>query len=113
MRRLIFLGVAGLLAVCSVGCGTTVGDPCTTTRECGDGLCLNTDYTPGGYCTTECQLGVDGSCPAGSRCVEDALDGDRPGCLLECGGDGDCRTGYVCRRVKDHPFTVCIGPEGL
>ncbi|MBX5484764.1 MAG: hypothetical protein IRZ16_23315 [Myxococcaceae bacterium] len=113
MRR--SLAVVGwvLGAVALAACGTTVGDPCTTPDDCGDAVCLNNAYTPGGYCSRQCSRGVADSCPAGSQCIRDGLAHDLDGCFRECNNDSDCRTGYVCRRVKDQQFTVCIGPEGI
>lgn len=108
------LAAAGLAVMCAlVGCGTTVGDPCTTPKECGEGVCINRSYTPGGYCTRQCVVGDAQSCPAGSKCISEGISGELDGCFLECSESSDCRSGYVCERVRDSQFTVCVGPEGI
>lgn len=109
--HLIAFAFATALAL--TGCGATVGDPCTTPRDCGNGLCINEDYTPGGYCSTQCVVGDDTTCPSGTRCVKEGAGKDVPACFIECATGDDCRSGYVCERVKDHPFKVCIGREGF
>lgn len=101
------------LSLFAVGCGSTVGDPCTTEADCGGQVCLNRDWTPGGYCTKSCTVGVEDSCPGGSLCVRDAVAKDLPGCLRTCKGNSDCRSGYTCRSVRDSTTAVCVGPEGI
>ena len=103
---LIVLGVTS-------GCGSTIGDPCTVTDECGEQLCLNQKGTPGGYCSKACTLTEEDSCPSGSLCVQDGAGSGIHACFLECGSASDCRRGYRCERVRDQQGTVCIGPEGL
>ncbi|MCA2978034.1 MAG: hypothetical protein INH41_18030 [Myxococcaceae bacterium] len=93
-------------------CGPTIGDPCTTERDCGAGACLNRDFTPGGYCSLDCRGGAS-PCPAGSICVEDAIGRGTWGCLRSCRAATDCRPGYVCRTEKDSSAPVCVGPEGV
>lgn len=103
---LVLVGAVGL------GCGPTIGDPCTTERDCGSAVCLNRDFTPGGYCSLDCK-GGSVTCPAGSVCVENAIGRDTWGCLRTCRTAADCRQGYVCRREKDSASPVCVGPEGV
>lgn len=102
-----------LVLILLAGCGATVGDPCTTTKECGGAVCLNRDFTPGGYCSVACSLGANSGCPAGSICVDDALGRDTPGCLRSCRSAADCRQGYVCKTEKSSSTPVCVGPEGI
>jgi hypothetical protein len=66
-------GVFCAVVITLSGCGATIGDACTTNRDCGTtGTCLNRDFTPGGTCTLACTLGGP-ACPAGSTCVDDAI----------------------------------------
>ena len=97
-----------LMALCA--CGPVIGDPCTVNTECGPGVCLNRDFAPGGVCSKTCTPG-GAACPAGSVCVERAVDGDTAGCLLGCAKDAECRTGYTCR--SEGGDKVCLGPGRL
>lgn len=106
MRALVACALALLSA-----CGATIGDACTTSRDCGSGLCLNRDFTPGGYCSLGCRAGE--TCPAGSLCVEDAVGRSAWGCLRTCRSSADCRDGYVCKTEKSSSSPVCVGPEGI
>ncbi|MBL8919660.1 MAG: hypothetical protein JNJ54_12405 [Myxococcaceae bacterium] len=107
LRIVTLVGLLGL-----AGCGATIGDACTTAKDCGSGLCLNRDFTPGGYCALGCVLG-GAACPAGSVCVDDAVGRDSPGCLRSCRSSLDCREGYICRTERSSPTPVCVGPEGI
>jgi hypothetical protein len=100
------------LLSCLSGCGAIIGDPCTTERDCGPGVCLNRDFAPGGYCSLRCTRGGP-VCPAGSVCVESALSRDTAGCMRSCRTSADCRAGYVCKTERDSPTPICIGPEGI
>lgn len=114
MGRIRMAVLVGVPLLWLAGCGATVGDPCTTVDDCGDGLCLNRDYTPGGYCSKQCDLTDRDSCPAGTRCVEHGAARDLHACFLECGSDTECRSGYTCQRLRNEdPFRVCIGQEGF
>ena len=108
------LAIAGLLAVLSTGCGATIGDPCTTNAECGAGvLCVNRDYSPGGYCTISCKVeDPNTSCPTGSTCVRDALSKNAPACFRMCNRQTDCRNGYACRSVNGS-VNICVGAVGF
>ncbi len=101
--------LAGALAL--IGCGATVGDPCTVPDDCNGQLCVTRAETPGGYCSQQCVLGDDGSCPSGSTCVREGAGGEIHACFLRCNDAGDCRSGYACRTHKDSGFTVCVGPD--
>lgn len=94
--------------ICLAACGPTIGDPCTTTQDCGPGLCVNRDFAPGGYCSKSC-----GDCPAGTICVANILNNGNAGCMRSCKQATDCRTGYVCHAVGNSATSVCIGPAGL
>ncbi len=113
MKRLVFaLWVTAAVAVFT-GCGPTIGDPCTTAKDCGGAVCLTRDFTPQGACSTACQVGTASSCPSGSACINDVLGPGAPGCLRTCTAQADCRSGYVCKTVDSAKPTVCIGPQGI
>ncbi len=101
-----------LAALVFAGCGPTIGDACTTERDCGAGLCLNRDFTPGGTCSLPCSVG-GAACPAGSVCVDGAIGRDSPGCLRSCRSVMDCRSGYVCKTERNSSTPICVGPEGI
>lgn len=94
-------------------CGPTIGDPCTTTAECGGQLCINEDFAPGGYCSKPCDLGDERSCPVGTICVREALANNGHACFRTCTSQADCRPGYLCTTAGDSARAVCIGPSGL
>ena len=101
-----------LLVVASLGlsaCGPVIGDPCTINTECGPGLCLNGDSTPGGMCSKVCEVGGP-ACPAGSVCIVGGIgaNGDSALCLLTCTKEADCRTGYRCKTEQGK--SICVGP---
>ncbi|HYV46496.1 MAG TPA: hypothetical protein VFA20_16640 [Myxococcaceae bacterium] len=104
----IALGVAAAAALAA--CGPTVGDACTTDRDCGKGVCLQGTTAPGGYCSLVCQGGGTGGCPNGSTCADDTSGqgGDRH-CRLTCATDQDCRSGYTCTGTQGNA-RVCLGP---
>lgn len=101
------------LLLCLAACGPTVGDQCTTAQECGGKICLNAEGEPGGYCSQTCKLDDGRSCPSGTLCVRDGVGRDAPACFRICASAADCRTGYVCRKEKDSPSPICIGPAGI
>lgn len=96
-----------------VGCGATVGDACTTNRECNGQYCLNAEGEPGGYCSQACKLEDARSCPAGTLCVRDGAAKDSHACFRTCATSADCRAGYVCRVEKESASPICIGPAGI
>ncbi len=104
---------APLALLVLAACGPSVGDPCTTPSDCGGQVCINQEWTPGGYCSRQCTVADERSCPGGSLCVPDGMGRDFAACFRICRTDADCRTGYVCRVVKDRAQPVCIGPQGL
>jgi serine protease len=109
------LAFAVVLASLSVGCGPTIGDPCTTNSECGPGvLCLNKDFSPGGYCTISCKADDTAAsiCPTGSTCVRDALAKNSAACFRTCLRQTDCRAGYSCRSVNGSA-SICVGAVGF
>lgn len=113
LRRLQ-LGTGLLAAALALGCTPKIGDDCTVSTNCsttGDRLCDVTQ--PGGYCTKfNCE---PGGCPEDSVCVNfgtklSPISGcqasqanspyKRSFCMANCGSDGDCRSGYVCREPE-------------
>ncbi|WP_257460683.1 hypothetical protein [Archangium lipolyticum] len=105
---------AVLLGLGLVGCGSTVGDACTTDNDCGDmGFCItNRDYTPGGYCSQSCVPGKDDTCPSGSTCVSEGASNDVSACFLKCETQADCRTGYRCvGGFKNNPISICVAAD--
>lgn len=78
---------------------TTIGQPCTSSSQCGtNGLCATGSYFPGGYCTQSC---LSSSCPSGSACYS-STDGTSAYCFASCtppssgSSQSTCRAGYVC-----------------
>jgi hypothetical protein len=106
------LAIAALLGALLTACGATVGDPCTTSSECGGALCINRDYAPGGYCTTGCKSDDSQICPTGSVCVRDALANNAAACFRTCTKATECRGGYTCRSVNGSP-NICVGAIGF
>ena len=113
------------------GCTPSIGDKCILNTDCslsGDRQCDTSQ--PSGYCTVfNC---TPNSCPDNAACIlfNPAVAGcpydDRnvsrtahSFCMAACRSDGDCRSGYVCRDVRQEPWnafnqdsnqikTVCI-----
>jgi hypothetical protein len=116
-----------LLALVFPACGKDIGDECSTNIDCASDGTRDCDLSqPGGYCTMN---GCDEkSCPdeavcvrifpyetpgsacsatqpcqAGDICLPDGFCvprlAERRYCEKKCGGDGDCRGGYVCREA--------------
>lgn len=108
MRRLLF----AISTLSALACGPVIGDPCTTGTDCGSGVCVNRDFSPGGYCSRTCDLTAP-DCPAGTICIRDALGRGQPGCMRTCITAPECRQGYVCRPEKDSQQAVCVGPTGV
>ncbi len=106
MFRLLSLCVVATLSAC----GAVVGDACTVNSDCGPGICLNRNDTPGGMCSVTCTL--NGTCPAGSLCVWKLVDSETSGCAHVCTRDADCRAGYTCEVRLSLGPRVCIGPVG-
>lgn len=109
MKRALGVLAFGLFAV---GCGNSIGGPCTVPTECPNQICINAKaYTPGGYCSKQCTVGQDSTCPAGSTCVADAISGGIAGCFKSCTGDKDCRTGYSCTpHFNNSANSICVAP---
>jgi hypothetical protein len=89
--------LAALLALAApaLGCGSSIGDSCSTSADCstdGDRIC---DYSsPGGYCTVEsCDYGT---CPDDAVCVRffPGIDLSAPSCTPAT-GEG-CSLSEVC-----------------
>lgn len=107
--RALMLIIAAAFAL--TACGPTVGDSCTTASDCAGKICINQDFTPGGYCSISCDPGVT-ECPTGSVCVRNALGGGGHACFHTCNTASDCRSGYVCRTTNGSPL-ICVGPAGI
>jgi hypothetical protein len=97
MRRFGAVGFATAMLTIA-GCGPTIGDACTTAADCGNQLCLNQPYAPGGYCSKACSLSDEHSCPSGSTCVANGNGEGNHACFRLCGDKKDCRAGYECRQ---------------
>jgi hypothetical protein len=122
--------VVMLGALSAIGCTPKIGDDCSTSTDCslcGDRLCDSTQ--PGGYCTVfNCE---PDTCPDEAQCVAfnseldpvcESVGGSsrfqRTFCMKRCGGDGDCRNGYVCLDTRQQPngwgaIVVDGTPDGL
>lgn len=106
------LGNAG--GVCAPDAALTgVGQPCTTTVDCGTyarNACNSEvgDDFPGGYCVME-PCSDAAPCSPGATCV--AFPYEVPACFAACTVDSDCRTaeGYVCQLFPTTP-PIGFGP---
>jgi hypothetical protein len=121
----------------AAGCTKKIGDDCKSSIDCSQDTERTCDISqPGGYCTIE---GCDErSCPSESACIRffprlfltkpcsagctpDELcvadlcaprASERKYCAQTCGGDGDCRGGYVCREAgKDGTLALTPDPN--
>lgn len=79
-----------------------LGAACVQNADCDTGWCLQEKSFPDNYCSKECAADPN-ICPAGSVCRDYA---GYKFCLRSCGGDGDCRQGYVC------DYDICLPPCG-
>jgi hypothetical protein len=81
----------GPTATCDVALSPdagNIGDGCTVNSECTPGLFCSTD-DPRGQCLSTCSLTT--ACPAGSVCTDESK------CYKSCTVPGDCtRLGYAC-----------------
>lgn len=94
MARRITLLALVLASAALVGCGSSVGDSCSTDSDCPSNAYCD-KVMPDGLCTiANCR---PDNCPDGSVCVE-FYNGERF-CMQNCDSDGDCRDGYSC--IKD------------
>ena len=92
-----------------LGCGgddpPNIGDGCTATAGCDEGLTCNTSV-PGGYCTKACTTsGSTSECPENSVC--DALSGTMVSCVQICKSSADCRTDQDCNGVSGSSIKAC------
>jgi hypothetical protein len=108
MRALHGLAI-GLFFVMAAGCGPTMGDPCTSEKDCAGQLCLNRTQLPGGYCSKGCTVTDANTCPAGSTCFANGADVNVPSCFRTCIRNEDCRTGYTCQNVVGSAAPICVG----
>ena len=85
-----FSVVVALLGVAS-GCGTDIGDDCTSDAQCGEGRICDRS-SRGGYCTVSpC---AENTCPENSVCVR--FENDLTYCMALCSSEEDCRPNYTC-----------------
>ena len=104
------MGALLLGAGMSSGCGSSIGDACTTDQDCGGRTCDSDHRFPGGYCTEHCVVGDASTCPSGSTC---AAHHDETLCLRSCAeraGNTECRNGYLCKAFKSEG-TFCLSPD--
>ncbi len=99
-ERVPLLVASILCAMAMAGCGSSIGDDCSTNADCPAGSYCD-KIMPGGLCTiANCR---ESDCPDGSTCVE-FYNGERF-CMQTCDADGDCRDGYTCiQDVPPEPF---------
>jgi hypothetical protein len=112
VNRLPLLASLAGLTIALGACGPTIGDACTASNQCGPGVCVQKDYTPGGACSLACVIG-GAACPAGTICVRDAIANNQPGCMKSCKHQSDCRDTYICNIQKDSETPICVGPAGI
>jgi hypothetical protein len=81
---------------CSNRGTVAVGGACSSDEACVTSVCIREDDSSsnpawtGGYCSGNC---ADTACPQG-LCL--TLDDGHSYCVSSCGGNQDCRSGYVC-----------------
>ncbi len=99
--------------------GALTGQPCNAPTDCRSGLCQTGDGWTAGYCISPCALPVGynsntffagealptGECPDNAICFPsgDLSRGSAGSCLTQCDADGDCRSGYTCRKTFNAP----------
>ncbi|HYI02753.1 adhesin [Hyalangium sp.] len=116
--------------------GLSVGDPCTTTEQCGrDQVCLFINNHPRGICAQPCSTAACG-CPTGTTCKQVGQDrmcmkdcaagtcatpaqcnpvGSTYSCTADCRTRMDCPTGFECypqgcmdpNQIPDAGCTLC------
>jgi len=141
MNDRLLLGFFAFVLLSAVsGCSPDIGAACKTSLNCsqqGDRTCDTT--MPGGYCTVpNCE---PDTCPSEAACVgfrqwpsslpacQDPSDTRmlRTFCMVHCGSNSDCRSGYVCgdMNAADNPWgasladninkdgRICIAPAAV
>ena len=96
-----------LFAVAVAACGgdLNVGDTCTASDGCDDGLTCDTTVG-GGYCTRDCtEPGQVAECPDGAVC--DELAGQAMRCVRRCEVQSDCRPDLSCNGITGSTFKAC------
>lgn len=102
-------GILAALALGLAGCGTSIGESCTTDNDCGGRTCSLSPNFPGGYCTQRCTPGDDTTCPTGASCQTHHAENI---CLRTCHQDVECRSGYTCHTYKGSgPFCLAPGDD--
>lgn len=101
MRRSLLL-IASLAVLPLLGCGTSIGDTCSS--ECGSDLFCRADF-PGGFCTKGCTAeGDTASCDGDSVCVAQFRS---LVCMVRCEEQSDCREGYQCNGITGSNIKAC------
>lgn len=83
-----------------------LGEPCVEADQCAGGLCFAEVSTgaPGGFCTSDCESGLD--CLPGFGCF--LVEADQWVCLERCTAGADsCRSGYACIDPANLGETIC------
>ena len=106
-----------LVAVCALvlcGCGDpeakesrATGEACGWGQQCEGGICLGEELggEPTGFVAGMCsELCTDMECPGEGICADL---GDGLYCLPGCGGDAECREGYICHPLYNACFPDC------
>jgi hypothetical protein len=88
-----------------------VGLPCAAPAECAGNTCFSGGTFSSGYCTQDC---TSASCGTGTSCSPYVSADAKKYCLKNCqwdGGQGDCRTSYVCDRnlIPGNSQATCVG----
>jgi hypothetical protein len=91
--RVALLLLALLLPSVLAGCGTSVGDECSSNNDCSAASMTCDLSAPGGYCL-KADCWDDSDCPEDGVCIY-FRNGDRY-CMLGCSSCDDCRDDYSC-----------------
>ena len=99
------------LAALSSCSGGTIGNPCTTDRDCEPGQSCFLNGFPGGYCSRGCtrEGGVSiGECPGSSVCSGTSIAGSSTlFCADTCTDPSQCRESYNCRTLPGTDLKAC------
>ena len=96
-----------ILSLAAVGCGSSIGDSCSTSNDCPSGTICDTD-SPSGYCLVPgCEM--DEECPENATCVK--FTKNIHYCLKKCKKDGDCRSKYACRHDLGDTGFCYVAPD--
>ncbi|MBN8614313.1 MAG: hypothetical protein J0L92_27180 [Deltaproteobacteria bacterium] len=102
-------GISGI-DTCYSPVGET-GQPCLDAGECPElGYCLDepTWGTPGGLCTTFCDLASGSGCEIGTTCVAWGFMSGAGACIPTCDDMRPCRDGYDCVSTGSGRPRACV-----